>query len=176
MQTLRKHIAGASLLVDDELVDIDSSSKKNQARGISGIQPLQWRQEDIIAKTFSRILTLRTGEALIFAPSAIIGVNGNFEFTPSISDEDEVEDSGLTSDTCSSELRGLDEEHGQSAVVEAEKPCEITGACLHGTSNRHRQEHNAAQSDELIRLGSGVLMVRIRKRLTKDGGRSILAA
>ena len=132
LATLKQHLAGASSCVDvikgidcsDEVKDLvqlkseDEATNENGDRehfettspaGSSkylGIRPLSVQTPHVASGLFEKIVSLRTGEALMFAPNAIIGIK---EQAP-------------------------------------------------------------------VRLGPGVLKVRIRKRVTLDGGRSILAA
>jgi len=94
LRTLEGHLAGAAsklLKVDED--DEDANSQSNAAK-----------------KVFSEVVQLRVGEALLFSPSAVIG----------------LED---------------DEKNGQ----------------------------------RLKRLGTGYLKIRIRSRLTTDGGKSVMA-
>lgn len=80
----------------------------------------QERGNDGLVQLFKRILTLRTGEALIFAPSAIVARKQG----------DMLQDDGLT-------------------------------------SNRHQRVGTTAVED-------GLFKIRVRKRITWDGGQSIV--
>jgi hypothetical protein len=88
----------------------DSTDEKDV---LQGLKALSLDADKPILSLFSKILALRVGEALVFAPSAKIGVAGSAKDSPA-------------------EAR-------------------------------------------LVSLGHGVLMVRIRNRLTKDGGKSVFA-
>lgn len=109
LETLKKHLAGASAFSTS--ADKLDESKKDEDT-YKGVHALTLNREDLAKELFSKIVALRTGEALIFAPSAIIGTRK-------------------------------------------------TGILL------EKKEH--------VRLGNGVLKVRVRKRVTRDGGRSIMA-
>ena len=112
LATLSKHLAGASGYVEESQkgLNLNGGERSNQS-----VTALPLRQSCLSADLFSKIISLRTGEALLFAPTAAIGVT----------------------------TTGL------------------TGA--------------HAEKDKIIRLGHGVLKVRIRKRVTADGGMSIMA-
>lgn len=90
LEALKKHLAGAS----------------------------KWAAEEgaahVAGELFNRIVALRAGEALLFAPSIITGV-------------------------------------------------------------KRAGEESGLDTDELIRLGNSVLKVRVRMRITQDGGRSVMA-
>lgn len=111
LDTLKKHLAGASAFSS-----VDDASDPTEDGSYTGVHALRLTGVDVAKELFSRIVALRTGEALMFAPSAIIGM----------------------------------------------KPAQGSGS-----SQRGRKD--------LVRLGNGVLKVRVRKRVTRDGGRSIMA-
>lgn len=69
MQSLRQHLAGASIapLDKDELV----SNGNDKAGGLASLRP---RPNELATELFTKIVALRRGEALLFCPSAIIGV------------------------------------------------------------------------------------------------------
>ncbi|OAX77966.1 hypothetical protein ACJ72_07729, partial [Emergomyces africanus] len=102
--TLRAHLAGAA--IDDK----------------------KWKHTS--DNLFSRIVTLKTGEALVFCPSAIFDL---------ISDDDTLDESNSS--------QGEDKPHEESAL----------------------------KSLKIKELGPRYARVRMRKRITTDGGRSILA-
>lgn len=129
METLRKHLAGASKWTKDEDTaesgsDADGSSASVQENG--GVRPLDLDMSDLTTELFSAIVSLRPGEALLFAPSAVIDVRKG-------------------SDCTSLSGRRTGTQDGSMGRVEA------------------------------VRLGNRVLKVRFRQRVTKDGGRSIMA-
>jgi hypothetical protein len=102
-QALVKHLAGASMAVD-----ADVSDEEDETEGVlaDGVQPIAFPSSK---KLFEGIVSLATGEALVFAPNAITGVK---------------------------------KEGGRKVPV---------------------------------RLGHGVLKLRVRKRVTQDGGQSVMA-
>jgi DNA helicase HerA-like ATPase len=112
LRSLTQHLAGvssASRLLRSATLD-DDGGKEGLLRGLSA---LALDNEDPVVALFSRIVALRTGEALLFAPSALIGVFGTISDDPS--------------------------------------------------------------KGRLVNLGLGVLQIRIRSRITSDGGKSIFA-
>lgn len=139
LATLKQHLAGASTLVDVvpgadepgdfELIEHESSSNNisendngeggesipTKGSKYTGIHPLSVKTANVAAGLFREIVSLRTGQALMFAPNAVIGMR---------------------------ETGGGDDDD---------------------------------RKKEPTRLGPGVLKVRIRKRVTQDGGRSIMA-
>lgn len=113
LDTLKKHLAGASAFSTSADSPEDSD---DDVRSYVGVQPLKLNGDDLAKDLFSKIVALRTGEALMFAPSAIIGLK-----------------------------------------------------------NREASQNSGKGRKIMVRLGNGVLKVRVRKRVTKDGGRSIMA-
>lgn len=113
LDTLKKHLAGASAFSTSADTPEDS---ENDDDGYVGVHALRLNGGDLAKDLFSKIVALRTGEALMFAPSAVIGLK--------------------------------------------------TGA---PSRNFPRGQK------EPVRLGNGVLKVRVRRRVTRDGGRSIMA-
>lgn len=121
LKALQRHLAGVSsasrLLDQAERLHTHKADDVNVG-DVDGLQALSLGSDEVALELFSRIVGLRTGEALLFAPSAIIAVR-----------------------------RGA-----------AQKTQRVAGA------------------SGVRRLAHGVLRVRIRSRLTTDGGRSIMAA
>ncbi|KAL7937344.1 hypothetical protein V8C35DRAFT_292270 [Trichoderma chlorosporum] len=105
MQSLRQHLAGASIapMAEDEVIE----------NGDGKVSNFRLKPKEFTAELFNKIVALRRGEALLFCPSAIIGLR-------------------------------------------------TTAVSLKA-------------SPQLIKLSHGHLKVRVRKRTTQDGGRSILA-
>jgi hypothetical protein len=151
MEALKKHLAGASSSDRVALPERDTEYDTHDgALSHVGVQPVVLRKEELAARLFASILKLQTGEALLFAPSAIIGVNGKAREAPS-----------------STGFRDAEIEEDEKEGVE-----------VNNHSNRslsHEEAGKGFENDAVIRLGSGVLRVRIRKRVTSDGGRSIMA-
>lgn len=133
LESLKKHLAGASSRVLETTKDARASKSGKEAPKRYGVHALSLDQTDPVHDIFSNIIALRPGEALMFAPSAIIGVKRSSTDSKTSTD----------SETDSDESRADEEHRGTSA--------------------------------EPVRLGHGVLKVRIRQRVTTDGGRSILA-
>lgn len=135
LEVLKNHLAGASHLLSN--YSVGGGEKQNEApsevsnvedtklpppskSSYRGVKPMSVTSSASVADLFRRIVSLRTGEALIFAPSAAIGID-------------------------------VDPGNADAASSGPEKW-------------------------RVVRLGSGVLRVRVRKRVTQDGGRSIMAA
>ncbi|KAF5570113.1 P-loop containing protein [Fusarium pseudoanthophilum] len=111
--TLRRHLAGVYLVSEAEKKIcgqdmVNSTNTKKDSDALGSFSHLNIKDEDL----FSYIVSLETGEALLFCPNALIGI----------------------------------------------------GAA--GASN---------SIPSLIQLGSSTMKVRIRKRITADGGQSIMA-
>ena len=119
LRTLKKHLAGASLITKTDDADTDGNASDTD------VAPM----DDLDIKLLSKIIALNTGEALLFCPSALIGVK-------------------RTRGTASKK--------------------QTKGVALNGTA--------ATAPVRTTRLGHGILKIRIRKRVTSDGGKSILAA
>jgi hypothetical protein len=122
LATLKQHLAGASVCMDaiNETEKSKSIVKFDEDDLIqpryAGIRPLSIKTANVASGLFQEIVSLNTGEALMFAPNAVIGL------------------------------------------------AERTAATVNGQLKVTPE-----------RLGPGVLKVRIRKRVTQDGGRSIMA-
>ncbi|KAI9163882.1 hypothetical protein HJFPF1_05512 [Paramyrothecium foliicola] len=123
LHSLRKHLAGASL------VDRASDAAQNGDHAKS----VATSAESVDFQLLSKIIALNTGEALLFAPTAVIGVS--------------------------------------KADVGFDLVNRMDGVSLNGKSKA-----TPKSSATFTRLGNGVLKVRIRKRVTSDGGKSIMAA
>jgi len=132
LRALKGHLAGATAL----------------NKGRSGVKAYETNllddspaHADAEMQLFSQIVSLRTGEALLFAPSAVVGVR---QYT--------IESS--TTDTGSNEQKSED---SHETAVEPEEGVSKTVT-------------------ELLRLEHGFLKIRVRKRITQDGGRSVMAS
>jgi len=75
LNALRKHLAGVSaggkLLEKARRLDMNEEDEEG---GVDGAGALALRDADPALELFSRIVDLRVGEALMFAPSAIVGL------------------------------------------------------------------------------------------------------
>ncbi|KAL2269364.1 hypothetical protein VTJ83DRAFT_1548 [Remersonia thermophila] len=118
LQALKRHLAGVSsaskLLEKAKMMNSQGASGRAEDGEVEGASALMLGGADPALELFSHIVDLRVGEALLFAPSAVLAVKKN------------------------------------------------TGG-------------KAARRDDVQRLGHGVLKVRIRNRITADGGKSIMA-
>ncbi|TWU79079.1 hypothetical protein ED733_008658 [Metarhizium rileyi] len=115
--SLRKHLAAAT------------AGRKNETEGQG---ELGGSGAEDMTELLDRIVALRQGEALMFCPSAIIGVKK------------------LSSD-------GLVEGFANWSL---------------------EQKRSAASPDHehgLVRLGQGIMKIRVRDRITQDGGKSVMA-
>ncbi len=120
LEVLKKHLAGISSLRDPlEPAEKQVSDDDGECDDTIGLYPAS---RDPGPEIFSMIVRLKTGQALIFAPSAILAVQ-------------------------------------DSVAIPAEDA-------------RHSSEKRRPSAKS---LGRGVLKVRIRNRMTSDGGRSIMA-
>lgn len=129
LRSLKQHLAGATVLSRGETAtDLDG---EGAAAGRSSSAELR----DPGMELFSKIVALRTGEALMFAPSAVLAVVGPASTTAS------------SASSASSATGTADSTYGSGAAVNV----------------------------ELVRLGHGVMKIRVRRRITQDGGRSIMA-
>lgn len=129
LATLKKHLAGASPRVEnaetnrhDSQGTLSINESKSIVAALVGAKPLSPKTSDVASGLFAEIVALHTGEALLFAPSAIIGVK--------------------KMNTAKSQQEGTAE----------------------------------TSTDVPISLGQEVLKVRIRNRVTVDGGRSVMAS
>jgi hypothetical protein len=118
LHALRRHLAGVSngARLLEKAERMQAGAAYEDEREVDGVEGLPLGTADPSLELFSRIVALRVGEALLFAPSAVVGVLKNSD-------------------------------------------------CL-----------AAPTYGAVKRLAHGVMKVRIRKRTTKDGGRSIMAA
>lgn len=176
MDALKKHLAGASRWAE-KLNDYDTNNAEEDIQKGSGIQPLILRNTDITASLFALIVTLETGEALLFAPSAVIGVKKNIKSAfSSYMKEDAVKEGSQSGCGCFVKEPGISRGSAQSADMNGSEHGKTKGNDWKNNSNRPGHELTRLHDDGLIRLGPRVLMVRIRKRVTTDGGRSIMAS
>jgi hypothetical protein len=118
LRTLKKHLAGASLITKTDDADTDGNESDTD------VTPM----DNLDIKLLSKIIALNTGEALLFCPNALIGVK---------------------------RLR-------ETALKKQTKGVALNGAA-------------ATAPVRTTRLGHGILKIRIRKRVTRDGGKSIMA-
>jgi hypothetical protein len=143
LMSLRQHLAGASPLA------VETNCSKCVADDDAGELPVASRRrgDGLLAELFAKIVDLHTGEALLFAPSATIGVRM----------EQICEDESASSESGNSES----EANSGGLASETETSTSEGGEQVRPTA--------------AIRLGNGILKVGIRLRVTGDGGRSKMA-
>lgn len=135
-KSLRQHLAGAN----------------NLAQGTdTGAVMGRSSQSEFEQELLAQILSLRTGEGLLFSPSALIGMG-------------EVGHPGLRS---GSEPAALIDLLGDSGGVKLDELHSSPGGQGSATATPARMRP--------INLGSRPLKIRVRKRITADGGRTIMA-
>ncbi|KAL2121843.1 hypothetical protein VTJ04DRAFT_2298 [Mycothermus thermophilus] len=139
---LKRHLAGVSagskMLEKAKLLASNgvNGDAGEEDRALEGADGLALGSADPAMELFSRIVELKVGEALMFAPSAIVAVR-----------------KGAAATTVAA--------GGNSAGA-------VNGGKTTGTTAGGGKE-------DVKRLGHGVLKVRIRNRVTADGGRSVMA-
>ncbi|KAL7810909.1 hypothetical protein V8C26DRAFT_437749 [Trichoderma gracile] len=129
MQTLKKHLAGASIVPLDEVCnegDDDDFDHK--------IVKLPLTANELATELFTKIVALRRGEALLFCPWAIIDV--------------------------------------RRSVTKSNKSAFANGD---GVKEEDGHEKQKKTGPKLVKLSHGHLRIRVRERVTRDGGRSVVA-
>jgi hypothetical protein len=161
MRALQKHLAGASNWLDSSMEQDDDSTleglatnRHKRGRTETGIRPLALGKNDVVADLFSQVVRLRTGEALLFAPSAVIDMQTM---------DDGRRDSGFDDAEDSTYESGENANDGKST------PAFTFGQSCGAPRDKPKEKR-------VVHLGNGVLKIRVRKRVTTDGGRSIMAA
>ncbi|KJZ70114.1 hypothetical protein HIM_10484 [Hirsutella minnesotensis 3608] len=139
LRVLKQHLAGATG-PSQAVEPFEGSNEKG--RGLQSHTSLALHA-DIGLELFTQIVGLRTGEALIFAPSAILQVQ---ELAPS---------------------RG---------VNTAEPSVSIDQVLESSPSEQTASGGSPGRGAGYVRLNCGFLKIRVRKRLTQDGGRTIMAS
>lgn len=178
LQTLKAHLAGASVLGA-----ASTSSRDADGDGDVLAAPVlrSGSSDRLLAEIFRQIVSLRTGEALLFAPNAAIGVlmervvpaddpSSSAQSTSSSSSSAATDDSKSTTESwkSSKDLLSLNEYKPDDAVLRPRVEGFVAAAVAAAAATEWRPT-------EAIRLGSGVLKIFIRQRLTQDGGQSIMA-
>lgn len=143
MATLKQHLAGASKRTGDSGRD---KSDEEDCEEESGVVPLRLDPSTLVEDLFSEIVSLRPGQALIFSPSAVVGLK--------------------------------DSEPAEQHAIENTSFGVFTNGNSEDGSSRNASSTNGERGSQakIVRLGNGVLKVRVRKRITQDGGRSIMAS
>lgn len=139
LESLKKHLAAArpGLIMPPD---------RDEVAGCHGPDPL--------TGLFAKIVSLRQGEALLFCPSALVGVDKS---KPAENEN------------------GNGNGNGNGGVK------------IDGFAGWAKSQNDAAGSEEgrdvivdsfgnsLVRLGCGVMHIRVRERVTEDGGKSVMA-
>ncbi|KJZ79509.1 hypothetical protein HIM_00978 [Hirsutella minnesotensis 3608] len=131
-RSLKRHLAGANVLTQGDNNPMDSwpNGEASPAPSLPRADQSDFEQE-----LLSQILALRTGEALLFAPTAMVAVSVNGSLI-SFGSEDSESDSVDT----------------PAGAALNKRPATLTS------------------------LGPRPMKIGIRKRITEDGGRTIMAA
>jgi hypothetical protein len=114
LRSLKQHLAAAA----PDLLDKPTSDSTDMEEGQEEIGKTRNSKNVVAKQIFKEIVNLRVGEALLFSPSAFVGV--------------------------------LEKERGVRGEFRKERKME--------------------------RLGTGYLKIRVRDRLTEDGGKSVMAS
>ncbi|KAH6872055.1 hypothetical protein B0T10DRAFT_522595 [Thelonectria olida] len=121
LQVLRRHLAGASEIGACRGTEVDIAGRKTSGQSNHIVSNLGGYQPIPGPELFENIVNLRTGEAFLFAPSAVVG------------------------------------------VTQRSRPQKVSEAA------------GRKKDWQPVFLGDGVMKVQIRKRITVDGGMSIMA-
>lgn len=161
LTSLKKHLAGASTLNMDKtgkcmFPDDPSESTTDD----EDAEYAKFASSDPMTILFSKIVSLRTGEALLFAPSAIIDIQKTSGSQGDNGERDDDEDSEDNDDSDS----GESDDHARSS----------DGNCSESSESTSDDTHDEIKK-KVVRLGQGVMKIRIRERITADGGRSVMA-
>ncbi|KAM3438273.1 hypothetical protein MY4824_003295 [Beauveria thailandica] len=164
LNTLKSHLAGASKLGASSATDPDHDGNEafvTPTLRIGG-------SEDLLADIFRQIVSLRTGEALLFAPNAAIGVR-----LESASSDYDSDDSSVESSSADESESTAESWRSSKDLTSFNKSNPKTGVLIaRGVETAASRERRAT---DVIRLGSGVLKISIRQRVTQDGGQSIMS-
>ncbi|KAM3486243.1 hypothetical protein MY8738_000745 [Beauveria namnaoensis] len=164
LNTLKSHLAGASKLGAGS--DTDPDHNGNEALVTPTLRI--GGSEDLLADIFQQIVSLRTGEALLFAPNAAIGVR-----LENASSEYDSDDSSVGSSSADESESTAESWRPSRDLTTFIKRNPKTGVLIaHGVETAASRERRAT---DVIRLGSGVLKISIRQRVTQDGGQSIMS-
>ncbi|KAL1954745.1 hypothetical protein VTO42DRAFT_745 [Malbranchea cinnamomea] len=136
-QMLRNHLAGA-------VVGGSGEKSKTQGGGAEGV--------------FAQIVSLKTGEALVFCPSAILDVEENLVPAPA-------------SESSDSSTVGEDEDDSDSSTGDPTPPPPPSSSSTEAGAGAGA----GAGRIHLRELGPRYIRMKVRSRVTADGGRSILA-
>ncbi|KAK3489079.1 uncharacterized protein B0T23DRAFT_321974 [Neurospora hispaniola] len=199
LRALSKHLAGVSK--GGRMLEKALAINQNMADDVcienAGVNSLALDYSDPAMELFSRIVALRVGEALIFAPSAIIGVQKAIPRPPSTSTPapKPVAGSGPISHAQNQPINAVERpttdttdddglqvqpgsvKSGQQSASDKQHQKTVTSVIATSSGTEKLASPTPAASPATVkRLAHGVLKVRIRNRTTADGGRSIMAA
>lgn len=199
LRALSQHLAGVSK--GGRMLEKALAINQNMADDVcienAGVNSLALDYSDPAMELFSRIVALRVGEALVFAPSAIIGVQKAIPRPPSTSTPapKPVAGSGSiphapnqpnnaverpTADTIDNDGLQVQPESvksGQQSASDKQHQKTVTSVLATSSGTEKLASPTSTASPATVkRLAHGVLKVRIRNRTTADGGRSIMAA
>ncbi|KAJ3493353.1 hypothetical protein NLG97_g4788 [Lecanicillium saksenae] len=161
LNTLKQHLAGASRLA----IATNSVFEDNEVERNDRVAPiLRGRDsETLLADIFHEIVSLHTGEALLFAPNAAVGVRMQRVV---VDDEEESVSSQSSNSSYESDSTAESWKSSKDLISFNEYKPKDAGQTW---GNREWR------AKEAIRLGSDVLKIYIRQRVTQDGGKSIMA-
>ncbi|OAA64778.1 hypothetical protein ISF_04188 [Cordyceps fumosorosea ARSEF 2679] len=175
LTTLKGHLAGASSLAGATTHDSSRDDKANNHVALvsptlrSGTDSTS--SDQLLSDIFQQIVSLRTGEALLFAPNAAIGVRME---RAGLDSEDEGDAESASSESYSSDDSGSSADSAHSADESV-----LFNRDTANAPSARNAVRSAAVTDwrptEAIRLGSGVMKILIRQRVTQDGGQSIMS-
>ncbi|KAK3396182.1 hypothetical protein B0T20DRAFT_263632 [Sordaria brevicollis] len=175
LRALSKHLAGVSK--GGRMLEKALAMTQSRAEDIDtdGVNALSLGHNDPAMELFAKIVALKVGEALVFAPSAIVGVQRANAQTSSTSTAATKPDAG-TVDDLQSQLQ-----HINLGVPTSDKQQQETAPPTATPSDETKKPASppstaSPASATVKRLAHGVLKIRIRNRTTADGGQSIMAA
>ncbi|KAG5931837.1 hypothetical protein E4U53_001576 [Claviceps sorghi] len=148
LQSLKRHLAAAAQPGLTTRAATPSPYSSSQSSEQDAAAEGRNNGPDALSALFGRIVALRQGEALLFCPSALVGVIRGVEAPPGTDRPDGFAD---WADAQNAALNGGGAQEGGRVLLED------------GSGNH------------LVRLGCGVMHIRVRERVTEDGGQSIMA-
>ncbi|KAK1776399.1 hypothetical protein QBC45DRAFT_395276 [Copromyces sp. CBS 386.78] len=176
LRALSKHLAGVSKggrMLENALAMNQNGAGDEGIENV-GVNALSLCYSDPAMELFSKIVALRVGEALVFAPSAILGVQKATIRPPSTSTPAIKPDAGSV-EGLQSQLQLIDLGPQTPSDKQPQEAVPSATATSSGTE-KPASPTSMATPATVKRLAHGVLKVRIRNRTTADGGRSIMAA
>ncbi|KAG6001544.1 hypothetical protein E4U21_004101 [Claviceps maximensis] len=149
LQSLKRHLAAAQpglvSLSSSASSPPSSSSSQSSEHGASNAE--RHNGSDTLTALFARIVALRQGEALLFCPSALVGI-----------------------------LRGVDTQNGADSSHDGFADwAKSQSDAIVGAHDGGQSFLDDGSGNRLVRLGCGVMHIRVRERVTEDGGKSIMA-